>query len=1129
MTAMEATRRIGRVMAGLGLLLCAAAPGFSTPPGIQLRTSHDAAVVEVRLDPGSLRVHRDTVTLPGWTPGPGTHRPPLPRADVLVPAESGRTWVIDRIESKGETVVSVGNLEPQVLPVALQTPPGVPEEAWKESLRRDLASRWRAAARVPAARMLDPVQRDGRWYARLRLEPVRWNPDTGTVTVPERIVVTLRPAAAERWPRGLTAPVAPYEGADPAFQPKALTIHDRAGILHMEWSELGSLLGWNTGSLDPSRIQVWEGGAQVAVDISEGQWLELFVRPRTGEAVSGEFRKGDWTDQRVYWFIVGDGSVPSLRVASADATPGSATLLAEYPESLRLRDEADCRYFSAHVPETDDEVFHWRTASWSGFYAPPELEAALPLDLPGLAAGSPTPLTVSVRLLGAASLSSLSPQHRQVFRLRDGSGQVLTEVTDPTFDFDGNTVHVDTFELAPSNVAAGDGFLYAVAADPSDRCVGTCPTLYWDITYVDWVDVTYPRAPVAVDGVCPVAPGVSGPFRVRVSGLDAASAGGLRAWDVTDPAAPIRFDGWSWSGGVLELEASASAESRYLVTDASGWIRPLASDFRAATEHDWASGPAGGADWVAIGPRALVESQPMAELEAARRSGGLRTAVVPVEEVYDEFSGGVPTPWAIRSFVVWALDHWAAPAPSMILLVGDATIDTKNQARPCQANCNDNDPDNDVFGPVDFPDPAMPTWVEVVPGDGSGFGVLASDSWFADPGSGPAATVGRLPARDAGELERMVDRLLAVEAAVPEAEAWTTRFELVAGARDASALEPVMDDLAGTIPGAFLTSKLYFAEAPWNGTTADADGNGVSDMVDRMNGGRVVVDWLGHSGFTETEAVPGASGLAVTDLEEPGADLVTDTALFAAGACYLGAFDHYAVQPVLGEALLAAPAGGAAAVIAHAASSYVWAADEMFGGIQDTLTGLERSTRVGDAHAEAVWRTMEAGHDQEAASLVLLGDPAMRVPVPDPPAPGAPEVAEQSCARLWLSWTMGDAVSATLYRSVEGGEWESVLEGIPAVPVEAPPAAPGTTVAYRATLTDAAGFTSGWGPVLTVTAPAVTSVVGDLDCSCSLEAADLAEWIVGWYGGEDPCQRADVNDDGAVTTRDLGALVELFF
>jgi len=67
--------------------------------------------------------------------------------------------------------------------------------------------------------------------------------------------------------------------------------------------------------------------------------------------------------------------------------------------------------------------------------------------------------------------------------------------------------------------------------------------------------------------------------------------------------------------------------------------------------------------------------QPLANFRASQ---GLRVQVVDVQDIYDEFSGGVFNPEAIRSFIAYAYSNWVRPASSFVLLVGDGNFDFKN-------------------------------------------------------------------------------------------------------------------------------------------------------------------------------------------------------------------------------------------------------------------------------------------------------------------------------------------------------------------------------------------------------------------------------------------------------------------
>ena len=86
--------------------------------------------------------------------------------------------------------------------------------------------------------------------------------------------------------------------------------------------------------------------------------------------------------------------------------------------------------------------------------------------------------------------------------------------------------------------------------------------------------------------------------------------------------------------------------------------------------------PSNQADYVVITHPTFADGiQPLVEF---RRSQGLTTMVVDIDDIYDEFSGGVFNPLAIQKFLRYAYTSWQQPAPTYVLLVGDAHYDYKN-------------------------------------------------------------------------------------------------------------------------------------------------------------------------------------------------------------------------------------------------------------------------------------------------------------------------------------------------------------------------------------------------------------------------------------------------------------------
>ncbi len=66
-----------------------------------------------------------------------------------------------------------------------------------------------------------------------------------------------------------------------------------------------------------------------------------------------------------------------------------------------------------------------------------------------------------------------------------------------------------------------------------------------------------------------------------------------------------------------------------------------------------------------------------AELADLRAQDGLRTVIVDVEDIYDEFNYGIKHPQAIKDFLSHCYFNWQKPAPQYVQIIGDASWDPK--------------------------------------------------------------------------------------------------------------------------------------------------------------------------------------------------------------------------------------------------------------------------------------------------------------------------------------------------------------------------------------------------------------------------------------------------------------------
>ena len=175
------------------------------------------------------------------------------------------------------------------------------------------------------------------------------------------------------------------------------------------------------------------------------------------------------------------------------------------------------------------------------------------------------------------------------------------------------------------------------------------------------------------------------------------------------------------------------------------------------------------ADYLMIAHQQLLEAvTPLAEFHRRR---GLRVVLIDVQDIYDEFNHGIVHPQAIRDFIDHAYRRWLKPAPRFVLLVGDASWDTKN-ATVDDANYANWTTHQLLNGPRfvtkqsvvyrNAPDEnrrnLIPTW-----NYHSAHGHSASDNWFValeEKGYHPVLAIGRFPVTEPEEVAGIVEKTI---------------------------------------------------------------------------------------------------------------------------------------------------------------------------------------------------------------------------------------------------------------------------------------------------------------------------------------------------------------------------------
>jgi len=226
-------------------------------------------------------------------------------------------------------------------------------------------------------------------------------------------------------------------------------------------------------------------------------------------------------------------------------------------------------------------------------------------------------------------------------------------------------------------------------------------------------------------------------------------------------------------------------------------------------------------------------AQRLADWRASDRRFGdpISTMVVDVQDIYDDFSGGLVDPMAIRVFVNHAYDNWT-PRPAFVTLVGDGTYDHKNNSGTSHTNW-------------------IPPYQD---------GESTYDEWYVrveGEDRAPELAIGRLPVTSAAEAEALVDKIIAYDRGDTPGP-WQGHMLLVAddliNPAEALAFESYFlldaERLVRDLPEDLDLTKLYIANYPLEGRIKP---RARDEFIRLFNEGSLLLTYLGH-GNPETLA-----------------------------------------------------------------------------------------------------------------------------------------------------------------------------------------------------------------------------------------------------------------------------------
>ncbi|MEJ5359477.1 MAG: C25 family cysteine peptidase [Desulfobacterales bacterium] len=1011
---------------GTGVTLLAADPGGMT---LELLTpACDVTPVSVN---GEIF---ERLRLPGLVHGftlePG--RPQLPVKGLFVALPAGKTARLEVLETRTRRLPGF-----RVYPAPSFREEGTGGLAevfrWDEAFYgRDLLYPEKEVE-LAAAYVSGGTTRQG-----IRFQPLQFNPATGELLHHERIRVRVHfveppvAAPAARSAASLSPPRVPAAAVSGWRPPAGAAYKLKAegeGIYRLTRADLLAR-GLSAGEIDALDLE----GIQL---FHEGVEQPLFIRDANGNGrLDAEDRivfyaapvpaaHAKYSKTAVYWLV--DSRDPAARrMAVVDGTPAGGPLAATHRD--RLIHERDEVYYpqAAGGHELDRWIF-----------------ATLPLGA-GYAGGGGW-ADYGFRLADAAGGGAIRLRLYSPYDLEHRVAVRLNGVELGTALWNGLSWHEASFD-APSLVD-GENTI-------SLRC-----EVELDKIAVDRFVVDHDRA-FAADGDRLRFTHEAG-HRFRVTGF---SESEIELYDITAPVEVRRIVGAAVSGSgpfFVEFEAPGEGERRYVVLTSSALRAP------SAVERDRPSALStaeNGADWILLTQRSLGWQEGgrrrewVDRLVALREAGGLRTAVVDVEDVFDEFAFGYPAPGAIRDFLAFARANWPPPAPRFLLLAGDASYDFK---------------DNWNFGTACLlPAPLRYT---------RHFGETAADDAYGRPeGEGGLSelAIGRLPAADPDQAAAMAEKIIAYETAA-NSKSWERRVLLVADDIDSAweaVFETMNEDLAALLPGGFSTPGRFYLQEYEDESLAVSDLT--ADLLAAVDAGALLVNYAGHG----QQAIWAGERI----LDNRGADYRADLADLAnAGrlpfvvnlSCLTGYFLYpeggwFAADAwrSLAEGWLRPTATGAIAALMPTGMTDTVGQQLLGHALYEAIFLLDRRT-LGEAVSYAKEQLLANGgsaYEETADTFLLFGDPALTLKVPLPRRPAAPAVERAGDGTVLLSWPASldaDGRPVAGYRVFRRGERETSWTRLTPEPVDAlsypdaglAGAAPGALFFYALTAVDADG------------------------------------------------------------------------
>ena len=479
--------------------------------------------------------------------------------------------------------------------------------------------------------------------------------------------------------------------------------------------------------------------------------------------------------------------------------------------------------------------------------------------------------------------------------------------------------------------------------------------------YLDWIEFEYPRRLSLKNGALFFNTPVDGRrYRWAVSGVTESST---LLFDVTDFRSVRLLSDWTLSQKNLQFSLATRYDKplRLMAVEPKAFqtpgslIKDETSDLRNRQN---------GADFLII-THSNFYNAAMGLKNLRETHGRMATTVVKIEDVYDEFSGGMFDPTAIRDFLKYVYFNWNK-RPQYVLLFGDGDYDYKN-----------------IIGNADE------NWIPAYEDSSlAEYTTRTTDDWYAYVNGTDHLvdySIGRIPSQTTDQAENVLNKIVNYESN-PDYGPWRNTVTIVADDEfgdlsqgNDNELMHVLDaeDIAEHYyPPLFNKKKIYLMEYPLvlspAGRRKPAAEN---DFVQQINKGCLMINYLGHG----NERLLAHERVIQISKDLPRIINAGRLAFWIAATCAFGRYDMPEEQS-MAEQLMTEADNGAIALLSASRDAFAQPnADFNKRYLSKLFITPHRTRRIGDALRLTKISAINIVNDEK---YWLCGDPTLNLAVP---------------------------------------------------------------------------------------------------------------------------------------------------